>query len=300
MAMFLAPSSATRSQWVNHCVCKIYSRRYMSFSVEQNQYWYKYIYKPVGIIATLVNNQAKGSSVRDHYLAVVLHSATPKCIYHSLFQNCDFAAAPLLITGPRTRAIDFSTPILDVQATLLVKRDSERASKLTSAVQLLNQTEIKYGTIKSGIIIRSFLRTNNSLYKAMWKRMNLFTPSVFTDTNLDGITRVRREPYAFILPSAIGDYIEQRQPCDLRTLDRFLMNKYYAFAFPKHSILLPAFNKAISHLRRSNYIRSLYRKWWFFYGECNGAKASGATMGLYTSCLGFIYLINVLFLQMSS
>ena len=95
-----------------------------------------------------------------------------------------------------------------------------------------------------------------------------------TKTNEEGIERIRKEKYAFILPSTIGDYISRRSPCDLVAMDRFLMNKAYGLATPKGSGLLPKINSALEHLHTSGFIDYIYDKWWIKKSECSGIKSS--------------------------
>jgi hypothetical protein len=44
-----------------------------------------------------------------------------------------------------------------------------------------------------------------------------FGAGVLTATNGEGIEKVRREKFAFVLPDTIGDYVSQQPPCDLIT-----------------------------------------------------------------------------------
>ena len=99
-------------------------------------------------------------------------------------------------------------------------------------------------------------------------------PSVFTETNEQGIERVRKETYAFVIPNTIGDYIIRRPPCDLITLGDFLMDHSYAFAMARASLLLPGINKALHRLRDMGFIDRLYYKWWIHKSHCNGVTSS--------------------------
>ena len=124
------------------------------------------------------------------------------------------------------------------------------------------------------MIIRAFRTTNDTVFLSLWRKMKQFRPPVFTKTNEEGIERIRKEKYAFILPSTIGDYISRRLPCDLVAKDRFLMNKAYGLATQKGSGLLPKINSALEHLHTSGFIDSIYDKWWIKKSECNGIKSS--------------------------
>jgi hypothetical protein len=117
--------------------------------------------------------------------------------------------------------------------------------------------------------------------------MTRFQPSVFTESNDEGIGLLRRpgERYAFILPHPIGDYVAGRPPCDLVTVGRFLAHRGYALAVPRISgrtteaSSLPsifgsavvdraALNAALRTLADTGFIDGLYRKWWTPSSQC--------------------------------
>lgn len=190
-------------------------------------------------------------------------------------QEADIAAAPLFVTANRARVVDFSFPFLQVEATVLLKKPYHSSDQhIMSLEDLINQKQIKYGTLNTGLIVWSFKTTNNTLYKTMWKNMQSFNPSAFTATNEDGINRVRRGNYAFVIPNTIGEYVSLREPCDLTTLDNFLMDRNYAFAVTKWSPILPAINKVLANLKRSGFLRRMYYKWWHYHSDCNGVRSS--------------------------
>ena len=65
-----------------------------------------------------------------------------------------------------------------------------------------------------------------------------FGPRALTATNEEGIEKVRREKFGFILPGTIGDYVANRKPCDLVAVGRFLDRRGYAIALQKNSRLV--------------------------------------------------------------
>ena len=93
-------------------------------------------------------------------------------------------------------------------------------------------------------------------------------------TNEDGIAKVRADKYAYILPNVIVDYISQREPCDLETLDTFLMHHGYGLALAKKSKLLSDFNEALITLDEDGFLQRLYQKWWIQRSDCDGIKSS--------------------------
>ena len=145
---------------------------------------------------------------------------------------------------------------------------------IKSVRDLIDQSEIKYGTLNTGLLLYSFRNTNESLYRLMYRKMQRFKPSVMTQTNEEGISKVRKQKYAFVIPSTIGDYISKQKHCDLMTVDNFLMNRGFGLAVRKDYSLLDDLNKALSSLRSSGFLDRLYYKWWNAQSECNGIKSS--------------------------
>jgi hypothetical protein len=92
--------------------------------------------------------------------------------------------------------------------------------------------------------------------------------SLLTTTNKEGIERVRRDKYAFILPDVIGEYVARRKPCDLVTVGQFLMQRGYALALRRHSPYLSAFDHGIETLRLSGTLDILRQRWWSGHNEC--------------------------------
>ncbi len=171
--------------------------------------------------------------------------------------------------------MDFSLPFLSVQATVLLRRTPiGQPAKITHVTDLLNQSEIKFGTLNTGILLWSLRNTNDSALKLLYRQMIRFYPSVFTGSNEEGIARVREEKYAYILPSTIGDYIAQNTPCDLRTVGRFLMNRSFGLVVEKRSPLLPILNNALRKLRENGFLERTYRKWWVERSGCEIKSSS--------------------------
>ena len=183
------------------------------------------------------------------------------------------AASPLFVTEQRARVVDFTMPFLDVQATILIKKQEEGKSlPFSTARDLIYQDEYQYGTLNRGVIKRALSIANDTVYKTMRHQMRFFDPSAFTATNAEGIERVRKEKYAYVLPNVIADYISRRKPCDLLTVDSFLIKRGYSIAIRKGSALVPRINRAIAALKSQGYLERLYYKWWIRGGDCNGKE----------------------------
>lgn len=198
-------------------------------------------------------------------------------------QKATIAAAPIYVTRQRAKVVDFTDVFMTVYATVLMKKATSSTTydnhltAIRSAKDLVNQSEVRYGTLNKGVLVRAFKKTNVSTYKLMWRQMQAFQPSVFTQTNEEGIERIRRESYAFILPHTIAEYVTLRKPCDLTTVGRFLMHRGYAFAVRKDSPLRRQLNDALRTLSDAGYLDGLSRKWWLGRSECTAAAAAADT-----------------------
>ena len=211
------------------------------------------------------------------------------------------AAAPLYITQQRLTAVDFSRPFMTVEASVLLRRPpTGQHTPIARAEDLLNQSEIKYGTLRTGLIRRAFRSTNDSTDMALWRQIKRFSPSSLTATNDEGIARVRNNKYAFILPSVIAHYVTLKTPCDLISIDKFLMKHHYGLATPKGSGLLSRLNTAIYLLESSGDLDKLYKKWWTSQTDCNGIRSSklhslNGALSLHRNGVVVLYLLYIIY-----
>lgn len=209
------------------------------------------------------------------YSASLRHCLSLKFLANEFFgrQRADVAAGPLLTTDNRREVVDFTVPFLTTHATLLLRRPPAGAElRIRDLDDLINQSELKYGTLRKGIIPRTFRRTNDTQLRVVWRNMLRFGASVFTSTNEEGIERVRREKFGFVLPDTIGEYIAMRRPCDFVTVGSFLMKKGYGLALQKDSRHLEPFDRALRALRKTGFLGRLKNRWWGGRSECNGIK----------------------------
>jgi len=73
----------------------------------------------------------------------------------------------------------------------------------------------------------------------MWAFMSSAEPSVFVQTNEDGLNmvRLRNGKYAFLTESTTNDYMNQREPCDTMKVGSNLDSKGYGVGTPLGSDL---------------------------------------------------------------
>ena len=104
--------------------------------------------------------------------------------------------------------------------------------------------------------------------------MKSFHSSVLTTSNEEGIERARNGKYAYILPSTIGHYISLQSPCNLVTVDRFLMKEGFGLAVQKGGSLREQLDRALILLEQEGFLAQLYDKYWVRSSQCNGIQSS--------------------------
>ncbi|XP_044759054.1 glutamate receptor ionotropic, kainate 2 isoform X5 [Coccinella septempunctata] len=137
---------------------------------------------------------------------------------------------------------------------------------IENAEDLAGQTEIPYGTLESGSTMTFFRDSMIETYRKMWRFMENRKPSVFVSTYEDGIQRVLKGNYAFLMESTMLDYVVQRD-CNLTQIGGLLDSKGYGIATPMGSPWRDKISLAILELQEKGEIQMLYDKWWKNTGD---------------------------------
>lgn len=153
--------------------------------------------------------------------------------------------------------IMISSYTANLAAFLTVER---MTSPIENADDLSKQTEIKYGTIYGGSTMtffkvglenatscpkqlgancyKSMFQTSKiPTYERMWNFMSSARPSVFVNSTKEGIEKVKKGNYAYLLESTMNDYITQRD-CDLMQVGGLLDSKGYGIGTPRGKLAL--------------------------------------------------------------
>lgn len=85
----------------------------------------------------------------------------------------------------------------------------------------------------------NFQDSNFSTYQRMWSFMESAKPSVFTESNVEGVERVVKEKgnYAFLMESTSIEYVIERN-CELTQVGTLLDSKGYGIAMPPSKRLI--------------------------------------------------------------
>ncbi|XP_076307933.1 glutamate receptor ionotropic, kainate 2-like isoform X2 [Tachypleus tridentatus] len=146
----------------------------------------------------------------------------------------------------------------NLAAFLTVQRMS---SPIESADDLAKQTSIQYGCLRSGSTQAFFKDSNIPTFKRMWNFMESARPSVFVDSNLKGVERVKKGNYAFLMESTSIEYIVERN-CELMQIGGLLDSKGYGIATPSGSPYRTLLSSAILKLQEGGILEILKQKWW--------------------------------------
>ncbi|XP_063880682.1 glutamate receptor ionotropic, kainate 2-like isoform X2 [Scylla paramamosain] len=140
---------------------------------------------------------------------------------------------------------------------------------IESAEDLAKQNEIEYGTLEGGSTMAFFRDSKIETYQNMWRYMESKRPSVFVSTIEEGVDRVLKGNYAFLMESTMLDYTIQRN-CNLTQVGGLLNSNSYGIATPIGSPWRDKISLAILELQEKGIIQMLYSKWWKNTGDvCN-------------------------------
>ena len=108
--------------------------------------------------------------------------------------------------------------------------------QINSAEDLVKQTKIQYGAVNSGSTKKFFEHSNFSTFERMWAAMENAGASVHTSSNNEGVKRVLKSNYAFMMESVPMEY-ELNKNCKLRRVGDLLDSKGYGIALPLSEFL---------------------------------------------------------------
>ena len=106
-------------------------------------------------------------------------------------------------------------------------------SPINNAEDLSKQTEIKYGAVIGGSTQNFFKESIIQTYERMWNFMNS-NPKHFVKSSKEGIERVKKGGYAYLIESLTNEYMRQRD-CDLIQIGGLLDSKGYGIGTPTGS-----------------------------------------------------------------
>jgi glutamate receptor, ionotropic, invertebrate len=117
---------------------------------------------------------------------------------------------------------------LTVEPTLTLIESAEQLEKLGGKIQ--------YGAKKDGSTLNFFKNAEYETYKRMYLYMNS-TDNVLTGSNEEGLEKVKKEHYAYLMESTSIEYYAERE-CNTTQVGGLLDEKGYGIAMRKSNYCL--------------------------------------------------------------
>lgn len=164
-------------------------------------------------------------------------------------------------------------------------------SPIENANDLARQTKIGYGCLGGGSTYSFFKKHNDPVIKRMWTYMETARPTVFTASNKEGIERVLRGDYAYLMEATSIEFLVERN-CNLTQIGGLLDNKGYGIATPLKSPLRSALTSAILILQEKGILHALKLKWWKQQGvvQCDDDGGASSTSEMDMDSVGGVFL----------
>lgn len=153
-----------------------------------------------------------------------------------------------------------STYTANLAAFLTSNRIKPTINKLQD---LIDQTNIKFGTVKGGSTSLFFSESNDTDYAKAWNQMKSFEPSAFTSSNKEGVERVRKGQgnYAFLMETT-GLLYNTERDCYLQQIGGTIGEKHYGLAVPLGADYRTNLSVSILQLSEKGELYKLKNKWW--------------------------------------
>ncbi|EEC03257.1 glutamate receptor, putative, partial [Ixodes scapularis] len=166
-------------------------------------------------------------------------------------------------------------------------------SPIQSAEDLVKQSDVRYGCVRSGSTEAFFKAINYTTYERMWQAMK----HSMVESNSEGVSRVLSEAYAFLMESTSIEYVAQRH-CQLNQVGGLLDSKGYGIATPTGSPYRNLLSSAILRLQESGTLQLLKERWWNVdtRGRCpedagSGVSSLSAASELGLSKVGGVFVV---------
>ncbi|KAH7977200.1 hypothetical protein HPB51_026949 [Rhipicephalus microplus] len=126
---------------------------------------------------------------------------------------------------------------------------------IESVEDLAKQSEIRYGCVRSGSTQAFFQESKHETYERMWQGMRYdMAPS-----NTEGVARVRRGGYAFLMESTSIEYVQRE--CQLTQIGGCWTLKDMVLHFSRVAVS-KLLSSAILRLQENGTLQMLKERWW--------------------------------------
>ncbi|RNA26254.1 glutamate receptor kainate 2-like isoform X1, partial [Brachionus plicatilis] len=164
---------------------------------------------------------------------------------------------------------------------------------ITNVEDLANQTKVLYGAFKGGSTMNFFKDSKIETYQRMWRQMRDNPDKTFVTSNQEGIERVLREDYAYLMESPLIDYEIQRN-CNLTQIGGLLDSKGYGIATQLGSPYTDDISLKILEMQEKGEIQKFYNRWWKGGSTCiRDEKKDSKANPLKVENVGGIFVVLV-------
>lgn len=161
---------------------------------------------------------------------------------------------------------------------------------ITNVDDLANQTKISYGVFRGGSTMNFFKESRIETYKRMWKYMQQNPDLSFVSSNSEGVKRVLRGDYAYLMESPLIDYEIQRD-CNLTQIGGLLDSKGYGIATQLGSPYTDDISLRILEMQEKGEIQKFYNRWWKGSSTCKDEKKESKANELKVENVGGIFVV---------
>ncbi|KAL3195161.1 hypothetical protein MRX96_045728 [Rhipicephalus microplus] len=130
-------------------------------------------------------------------------------------------------------------------------------SPIESAEDLTKQSAVRYGCVRSGSTQALFKEWKHETYEMMWHAMK----EDLVSSIAEGIGRVERGGYAFLMESTSIEYVVPRR-CQLKQIGGLLDSKGYGIATPHGSPYRNILSSTLLRLQERGTLQKFKDRWW--------------------------------------
>ncbi|XP_058983025.1 glutamate receptor ionotropic, kainate 2 isoform X2 [Musca domestica] len=157
-----------------------------------------------------------------------------------------------------------------------------------------NKGGVNYGAKLGGSTSTFFKDAKYPTYQKMNEFMTSH-PEYMTSTNAEGVERVEKENYAFLMESTTIEYITERR-CSLTQVGSLLDEKGYGIAMRKNWPYRNILSQAVLELQEQGVLAKMKTKWWKEKrggGACAAGTSESGAVALEFSNLGGVFLVTI-------
>lgn len=140
----------------------------------------------------------------------------------------------------------------------------QHVSLIENVEDLVKQDKIHFGALDGGSTMSFFQNSTLGTYRKVWNFMKEHRKSVMMKSTLEGVKRVKRSNYAYLMESAMIEYYMSRdRECELDQVGGLIDSKGYGIGVaPGLDHLRDQITLQILEMQRDQLLQKLKNKWW--------------------------------------